>query len=93
VHLRSIARLFEPSQIGRRLASPCRHQEAIAAQEIVLLADPNLMFVFTANRFQPLRGLADIFRLMVHGDVSALSITVISLCMRSRWFGRDRDAP
>src|SRR5438045_1452896 len=59
--LRSIARLFEPAQIGWQLAVACRHQQAFAAEEIILLADPDLMFILAANCFQPRRGLADIF--------------------------------
>ena len=55
--------VLEPSQVGWRLARTCRHQDAFAAEEIILATDPNLVFVFAANRFQPLRGFADIFPL------------------------------
>ena len=43
--------VLEPSQVGWRLARTCRHQHAFAAEEIILATDPNLVFVFAANRF------------------------------------------
>src|SRR6266436_8559469 len=55
--------VLEPWQVGWGLARTWRHQHAFAAEEIILATDPNLVFVFAANRFQPFGSLADIFPL------------------------------
>src|SRR5438105_2347705 len=49
----SLSRLVEISQIRRRLILFDRHQEAVRAEEIVLLADNNVDVVLDADVFPP----------------------------------------
>src|SRR5262245_41627967 len=60
---RSLPRLAEIAQVGRQLILSGRHQQALRAQEIELLADADLRVVLAADEFGPVRprsGVADI---------------------------------
>src|ERR1700730_16897969 len=64
----SLLRLFEISQIGRRLVLLGRHQKPVPAQEIVFLANGNLPVALGDVIFWPVRtriGVAHIF--FIHG--------------------------
>src|ERR1700722_4279651 len=52
---RSLLRLLEISQIGRNLLLPGRHQVAVRAQHIVLLADLDVVVVLAAIVVAPER--------------------------------------
>src|SRR5438552_16928447 len=49
----SARRLIEEFQIGRRLILAGRHQVAVAADEIVVLADHHVMVALGADIFEP----------------------------------------
>src|SRR6266852_559753 len=56
-------RLVEMLQIRRRLALPEGHQEAIAAEHVLLAADADMDVAFRADRFDPERLLLATHRL------------------------------
>src|SRR5713101_6888423 len=60
-----LPRLVEKSQIRRRLILPHRHQIAVSAQEIVLLADDDMLVALGANRLAPDRAFFCIAKVLL----------------------------
>src|SRR5262249_59666721 len=50
---RSLLRLFEIPQVGRRLVLACRHQETVRAQHVTVLADADMRIVLGADLLAP----------------------------------------
>src|SRR5581483_11166926 len=81
----SLRLVLEIGQVRRRLAFAGGHQLAVAAEVVLLLADPYLVLILAADGLHPVRGLVPIGaqhrpwpreRMVEHGDLVVQGVLV-----------------